>query len=98
MMSGFFSQLGRRGLFLMDPEVAHGMSITALRSGFIPTCHVPHDPRLQQTVAGHYMNKDKNGYSALSLCFPTALGFAVIATAGAVKERQAHPCADECRG
>lgn len=52
MMSGFFSQLGRRGLFLMDPEVAHGMSITALRSGFIPTCHVPHDPRLQQTVAG----------------------------------------------
>lgn len=52
MMSGIFSSLGRRGLFLLDPEVAHGMSITALRSGFLPTCHVPHDPRLQQTVAG----------------------------------------------
>lgn len=62
MMSGFFSQLGRRGLFLMDPEVAHGMSITALRSGFLPTCHVPHDPRLQQTVAG--------------LVFPNPLGMA----------------------
>ena len=51
-MSGIFSSIGRRGLFLLDPEVAHGMSIAALRSGFIPTCHAPHDPRLQQTVAG----------------------------------------------
>lgn len=62
MMSGIFSSIGRRGLFLMDPEVAHGMSIAALRSGFIPTCMVPHDPRLQQTVAG--------------LVFPNPLGMA----------------------
>ncbi|MES5098238.1 quinone-dependent dihydroorotate dehydrogenase [Agrobacterium sp. BA1120] len=61
-MSGIFSSIGRRGLFLLDPEVAHGMSITALRSGFIPTCMVPHDPRLQQTVAG--------------LVFPNPLGMA----------------------
>ena len=61
-MSGLFSSLGRKGLFLLDPEVAHGMSISALRSGFMPTCHVPHDPRLQQTVAG--------------LVFPNPLGMA----------------------
>lgn len=61
-MSGLFSSLGRKGLFLLDPEVAHGMSIAALRSGFIPTCNVPHDPRLQQTVAG--------------LVFPNPLGMA----------------------
>lgn len=51
-MSDFFSALGRKGLFLFDPEVAHGMSIKALKSGFIPTCHVPRDNRLQQVVAG----------------------------------------------
>ena len=51
-----------QGPFLLDPEVAHGMSIAALRSGFMPTCHVPHDPRLQQTVAG--------------LVFPNPLGMA----------------------
>ncbi|QCI98822.1 quinone-dependent dihydroorotate dehydrogenase [Agrobacterium larrymoorei] len=61
-MSGLFSSVGRKGLFLLDPEVAHGASIAALRSGFIPTCHVPHDPRLQQSVAG--------------LVFPNPLGMA----------------------
>lgn len=61
-MSGLFSSVGRKGLFLVDPEKAHGLSIAALKSGFLPTCMVPHDPRLQQTVAG--------------LVFPNPLGMA----------------------
>ncbi|UXT47867.1 quinone-dependent dihydroorotate dehydrogenase [Agrobacterium tumefaciens] len=61
-MSGLFSSIGRTGLFLVDPEKAHGLSIAALKSGFLPTCMVPHDPRLQQTVAG--------------LVFPNPLGMA----------------------
>ena len=61
-MSGLFSSVGRKGLFLIDPEKAHGLSVTALKSGFLPTCMVPHDPRLQQTVAG--------------LVFPNPLGMA----------------------
>ena len=61
-MSGLFSSIGRKGLFLVDPEKAHGLSIAALKSGFLPTCMVPHDPRLQQTVAG--------------LVFPNPLGMA----------------------
>ncbi len=61
-MNGFFSSLGRKGVFLIDPEKAHVLSITALKSGFLPTCMVPHDPRLQQTVAG--------------LVFPNPLGLA----------------------
>jgi dihydroorotate dehydrogenase len=51
-MSDLFSAIGRKGLFLLDPEVAHGLSIKALKSGFIPTCHVPRDSRLQQEIAG----------------------------------------------
>ncbi|WCJ62758.1 quinone-dependent dihydroorotate dehydrogenase [Agrobacterium tumefaciens] len=61
-MSGLFSSVGRKGLFLIDPEKAHGLSVAALKSGFLPTCMVPHDPRLQQTVAG--------------LVFPNPLGMA----------------------
>ncbi|MGV1763834.1 quinone-dependent dihydroorotate dehydrogenase [Agrobacterium rhizogenes] len=51
-MIGSFRDLGRRGLFLLDPETAHGMSIAALKSGLVPTCRVSNDPRLRQTVAG----------------------------------------------
>ncbi len=51
-MIGAFRDLGRRGLFLFDPETAHGMSIAALKSGLIPACRVSADPRLRQTVAG----------------------------------------------
>ena len=61
-MNGFFSSIGRKGLFLIDPEKAHGLSIAALKSGFLPTCMVPHDPSLQQTVAG--------------IVFPNPLGMA----------------------
>ena len=51
-MIGAFRDLGRRGLFLLDPETAHGMSIAALKSGLVPACRVSADPRLRQTVAG----------------------------------------------
>jgi dihydroorotate dehydrogenase len=51
-MIDLFKNAARKGLFLLDPETAHGMSITALKSGLMPSCHVPADPRLRQTVAG----------------------------------------------
>ncbi|MBN8950106.1 MULTISPECIES: quinone-dependent dihydroorotate dehydrogenase [unclassified Rhizobium] len=51
-MIGAFRDLGRRGLFLFDPETAHGMSIAALKSGLVPACRINADPRLRQTVAG----------------------------------------------
>lgn len=51
-MTDILSRFGRKGLFLLDPEVAHGVSIKALKSGLIPTCHAPRDPRLQQEIAG----------------------------------------------
>ncbi|MGV8938333.1 MAG: quinone-dependent dihydroorotate dehydrogenase [Allorhizobium sp.] len=47
-----FKMLSRRGLFLIDPETAHGLSITALKSGLLPACAPSCDPRLAQTVAG----------------------------------------------
>jgi len=44
--------LARRSLFLLDPETAHGVSIKALKTGLVPACAAPADPRLTQTVAG----------------------------------------------
>jgi dihydroorotate dehydrogenase len=44
--------LGRKGLFLFDPETAHGLSIAALKTGILPACAARHDGRLRQTVAG----------------------------------------------
>ena len=44
--------LGRRGLFLFDAETAHGLSVAALKTGLVPACKAPADPRLAQTVAG----------------------------------------------
>ncbi len=46
------SSTARKGLFLFDPETAHGMSIAALKSGLVPACRISPDPRLVQTVAG----------------------------------------------
>ncbi|WP_394802009.1 quinone-dependent dihydroorotate dehydrogenase [Rhizobium halophilum] len=46
------SDLARQGLFLFEPETAHGMSIKALKSGLVPACALKPDPRLAQTVAG----------------------------------------------
>jgi dihydroorotate dehydrogenase len=51
-MLDLFKQATRKGLFLFDPETAHGMSIAGLKSGLVPACRIPADPRLAQTVAG----------------------------------------------
>jgi len=51
-MLDLFKQATRKGLFLFDPETAHGMSIAGLKSGLVPACRIPTDPRLAQTVAG----------------------------------------------
>ncbi|WP_275788429.1 quinone-dependent dihydroorotate dehydrogenase [Pararhizobium gei] len=51
-MTGPFQSLARRGLFLLDPEAAHGLSIKALKTGLVPVCAAPSDPRLVQTIAG----------------------------------------------
>ncbi|OCW56381.1 quinone-dependent dihydroorotate dehydrogenase [Hoeflea olei] len=61
-MSGLFETIGRKALFTLDPETAHGLSITALKSGMVPGCRADSDPRLAVTVAG--------------LAFPNPLGMA----------------------
>jgi dihydroorotate dehydrogenase len=45
-------KFARKGLFLFDPETAHGLSIAALKAGLVPACRTVPDPRLRQTVAG----------------------------------------------
>ncbi|MDK1493297.1 quinone-dependent dihydroorotate dehydrogenase [Sinorhizobium sp. 7-81] len=54
--------LSRSGLFLVDPETAHGLSIKALKSGLVPSCAAPADPRVSQEIAG--------------LTFPNPIGMA----------------------
>ena len=61
-MLDMFQSVVRRGLFMFDPETAHGLSITALKTGMVPSCGAPDDPRLRQTVAG--------------ISFPNPLGMA----------------------
>lgn len=61
-MTGPFKTLARRGLFLFDGETAHSLSLAALKTGLVPGCRVPADPRLKQTVAG--------------IVFPNPLGLA----------------------
>jgi len=61
-MTGPFESLARRGLFLLDPETAHGLSIRALKSGVVPRCAAVSDARLAQTIAG--------------LTFPNPIGMA----------------------
>jgi dihydroorotate dehydrogenase len=51
-MINAIQSLARRGLFLLDPEAAHGLSVKALKTGLVPACTAPADPRLAQTVAG----------------------------------------------
>ncbi|SMF42522.1 dihydroorotate oxidase A [Xaviernesmea oryzae] len=51
-MIGPFAGLASRSLFVFDPETAHGLSVAALKTGFVPVCRVPADPRLVQTIAG----------------------------------------------
>jgi len=51
-MKSLFDGLARRALFTLDPESAHGLSITALKSGLLPRCPPDRDPRLAVSVAG----------------------------------------------
>lgn len=52
MMLGVLERLGRRALFCLDPETAHGLSIQALKAG-LPVAKSPrYDERLRMTVAG----------------------------------------------
>lgn len=41
-----------RGLFLFEPEMAHGLSIAALKTGMVPSCAPAPDPRLAVSLAG----------------------------------------------
>lgn len=50
-MTGLF-KLARHGLFLIDPETAHGLTVKALQAGVVRTCRPAADPRLAVTVAG----------------------------------------------
>lgn len=60
-MKSLLDGIARSALFRLDPEAAHGLSITALKSGLVPACRTS-DPRLAVTVAG--------------LAFPNPLGMA----------------------
>jgi dihydroorotate dehydrogenase len=52
MMLDVFEKLGRRALFCLDPETAHGLSVSALKAG-LPVAKSPHhDARLRTVVAG----------------------------------------------
>jgi dihydroorotate dehydrogenase len=61
-MSDFLWPLIRAGLFRVDPETAHGVSISGLKSGFLPVLKLPPDPRLFVDMVG--------------LRFPNPLGLA----------------------
>lgn len=61
-MRGLIEQLASRALFALDPETAHEMSITGLRSGLYKPDPPKPDPRLQIETAG--------------LRFPNPLGMA----------------------
>ena len=61
-MRDLFEALGRRALFVFDPEMAHGLSIAALKTGAPLGCRPKADARLETRVAG--------------LTFPNPLGMA----------------------
>lgn len=61
-MSSLLEGLARRALFSLDPEAAHGLSISALKSGLMPGCRADRDKRLAVKIAG--------------LSFPNPLGMA----------------------
>lgn len=51
-MIGRLAGIASRSLFVFDPEIAHNLSITALKSGISPVCPPKPDSRLAQTIAG----------------------------------------------
>jgi len=52
MILGLLESLGRRALFQLDPETAHGLSIKALKAGLPVALSPRHDERLRTSVAG----------------------------------------------
>ena len=50
-MSPLFS-LGQSLLLALDPERAHNLTIKTLEMGIYPSCRVPDDARLRQTLCG----------------------------------------------
>jgi dihydroorotate dehydrogenase len=61
-MTGLFERVGRRMLFGLDPETAHGVSIKALKCGLPMPVSIPRDPRLSVRLG--------------ELAFPNPLGMA----------------------
>ncbi|MEL6502923.1 MAG: quinone-dependent dihydroorotate dehydrogenase [Pseudomonadota bacterium] len=61
-MDFFYKTIGRKALFTLDAETAHGASIAGLKAGLHPRADNAADPRLAVTVAG--------------LTFPNPLGMA----------------------
>ncbi len=90
-MSTLMDAIGRKALFLLDAETAHGLSITALKSGLAPCPRVPADPRLGVDLAGISLPNplgmaagyDKNGEVIDALL---ALGFG-FTEAGSITPR-----------
>jgi dihydroorotate dehydrogenase len=86
--------LVRLGLFRIDPEIAHQMSITALKSGLGPNCALAADPRLKVEIAGlSFRNPlglaagyDKNGDAPEAIL---RLGFAFTETGTVTPKPQA---------
>lgn len=60
-MPRLFESFGRRALFALDAEQAHGLSITGLKTGLV-SGSFPEDPALRQKIAG--------------VCFPNPIGMA----------------------
>lgn len=52
MILDILEKVGRKGLFCLDPETAHGFSIKALKAGLPVATSPHHDSRLRTTVAG----------------------------------------------
>lgn len=48
----FFETIGRKAIFTLDAETAHGVSIKALKSGIVPSCAKQHHTKLAQNIAG----------------------------------------------
>ncbi|MEO3386323.1 quinone-dependent dihydroorotate dehydrogenase [Mesorhizobium sp. CAU 1741] len=93
-MIPLLDRLGQRLLFAFDPEMAHGLSIAALKTG-IPLCRAPAaDPRLSVEVAGlRFPNPlgmaagyDKNGEVPDAL-LDLGFGFAEVGTVTPLPQR-----------
>jgi len=61
-MSGFYTSVAQKALFMLDAEKAHGLSLNALKCGIYPRHNGAKDPRLGVSFAG--------------LKFPNPLGMA----------------------